>query len=162
MPERTYRSWCFTIKGHDDDVIERLRGIAAQRIIVGREIGDSGYQHLQGYVRFLNPVRLSWWKNQFPIAHVEVRRGTEHQASTYCAKGGDVVIDQGVDCDEKLMRMNRNDEAEQIIAEIEAGATYGQIRERHKFFCFWHRRCVLEYLRDTKFMNENYGADPIY
>lgn len=159
--DKRVRAWCFTYKGHDDDVITRFKSLDCERLVIGREIGENGYKHLQGYIRFKQPQRFSWWKTQFPSAHVEPRKGSETEAANYCMKEGDVVADKGVNFDESLPKgMKKDDEAMMVINEIEKGAKYGQIRQRHKLFCFWNRRNVLDYLRDERWLEENPDIDP--
>lgn len=145
------RAWCYTLNNYTDDDVVRLESIECLRHVVGREVGEAGTPHLQGYIRFKEPCRFSWWKNQVPKAHVELRKGTEEQAVTYCRKEGSLVIDKGVAESEppRLTGKKRDVEAAEVIGEIEAGHTYKQIRTDHKIFCFWHRRQVLEYKRDT-------------
>ena len=58
-------------------------------IVCGREVGDSGTPHLQGYIYYKNAVRLSTMKEVHPTAHWEPQRGTPQQASDYCKKEGD-------------------------------------------------------------------------
>lgn len=50
------------------------------------EAGDKGTEHLQGYVKFGNAVRLSTLRKALPRAHYEPRRGTREQAREYCRK----------------------------------------------------------------------------
>lgn len=50
------------------------------------ERGAEGTTHLQGYLEFSKPVRLSHCKILIPRAHFEPRRGTRDQAIAYCEK----------------------------------------------------------------------------
>lgn len=74
------------------------------------------------------------------------------------------MIDKGVNFDEDLVssrgKRTRDEEAAEVIDEIEGGAKYGQIRQRHKLFCFWNRRAVLEYMHDEKWLSENPEINP--
>lgn len=64
----------------------------ATYIIFQEEVGDSGYEHYQGYVECCNPQSMLGIKKklQCPYAHVEPRRGTALQAAEYCAKPGGI------------------------------------------------------------------------
>lgn len=153
------RAWCYTINNYTEADLERLTQLTAMdkvvRHVCGVEKGEKGTPHLQGYIRFDNSCKLSWWKNQFPKAHVENREGTETQAATYAAKEGDVRIDKGVNCDERKRYASKHEEVEEVIAEIEKGEKYGQIRNRHKAFCFWHRRNVIDYIHDHNMLQSD-------
>lgn len=60
-------------------------------LIFGKEVGEEGTPHLQGYVSFENAKTLATLKKKFQKrAHWEVARGTPKQASEYCEKDGDV------------------------------------------------------------------------
>ena len=60
-------------------------------LVFGRERGDSGTPHLQGFFVVANPVSLSQSKtllNNYRC-HLEIARGTPQQAADYCKKDGD-------------------------------------------------------------------------
>lgn len=85
------RHWCFTInnwvKGDEDGLIEL--GKQVTYLVFGYETGENGTPHLQGYIIFPKVKRLSEAKNALSgRAHLEPRRGTSEQASTYCKKDG--------------------------------------------------------------------------
>lgn len=52
----------------------------------GKETGENGTPHLQGYVEFDEPLRFNSVKNMIPRAHLEGRRGTAEEAAQYCWK----------------------------------------------------------------------------
>jgi len=87
------RGWCFTVNNPTDEDyadIERLKE-AAEYIIYGKEVGEQGTPHLQGYSHFTNPRTLQGVKRFLKRAHLEARRGTVAQAVEYCTKDGDVT-----------------------------------------------------------------------
>lgn len=67
------------------------KGDKVERLVFGREIGESGTRHLQGCVRFCNVVRIGGAKKILGSDrfHLEVRRGTAQEAEEYCKKDGD-------------------------------------------------------------------------
>lgn len=156
------RRWCFTINNYSDDECTVVMGMDAERLICGKELAPStGTPHLQGYARFKNPVRASWWKTILPRAHLELAKGSDSENEVYCTKEAVVLINKGVNCDETAPKMSREEETDQVISEIESGAKYGQIRQRHKRFCFWHRKNILDYMRDEKFLADYPDSDPV-
>jgi len=142
------RNWVFTVF-NPTEVIEKkvleLQPLAI-RLAVGREkCPTTGTPHLQGYIRFEKSRRFSWVKEHLPDGtHIELRKGSESQASKYALKDGDVLVDHGVDCDRgKDLKRTRNEETDEIIEEIDKGESYGRIRNRHRRFCFWHSDKVI-------------------
>ena len=86
--------WCFTINNPVDDeeqgVVDFLSSRFASYGIIGRETGQSGTPHLQGFVVLSRAQRLSYVRNRIsPRGHYEVMLGTPQQASEYCKKDGD-------------------------------------------------------------------------
>jgi hypothetical protein len=53
-------------------------------IITGKEISKNNTPHLQGYVEFRSPIRLSTSKRFNKIIHWEPRKATQKQAIYYC------------------------------------------------------------------------------
>ena len=60
--------------------------------VFGRETGEAGTPHLQGYICLKEKKSLKWLKtNIHKNCHWEIMRGTPQQASDYCKKDGDFV-----------------------------------------------------------------------
>lgn len=57
-------------------------------LLYGREVGEQGTPHLQGYVVFESRRTLQFVRNISPNAHWETRRGSARQAIDYCKKDG--------------------------------------------------------------------------
>lgn len=86
------RRACFTLNNYsEDDVSHCLSYLTDHLYVIGREVGEQGTPHLQGYVEFKNQVRFSTLKNFLPKAHWEKARGNRDQNITYCSKGEQVT-----------------------------------------------------------------------
>lgn len=156
------RAWCFTMFEEAD--VERIKatgGITA--LVIGREICPStGKVHYQGYVRFAQVCRFSWWRNNFPSVHVEERKGTEGTAAAYCRKDGDVVVDFGCMVDKQAPTMKESGEykdkkvaiTEEILDMIDAGAPLHQVRKRNRVFFFHNYRKLKDYKDQVDFEKE--------
>lgn len=93
------KHWCFTINNWTaeelDQIVEGLTrddGVQIwEYLVVGREEGENGTPHLQGYGILKTKLRLRNVKllPGFARAHLESARGTPKQASDYCKKEGD-------------------------------------------------------------------------
>lgn len=88
------RSWCFTLNNYTDEDLLRCKLVGEMSgttyIVFGKEVGESGTPHLQGYVWFKSPRKLPAVKALIgERAHFEPRKGTHAQAADYCKKDGD-------------------------------------------------------------------------
>lgn len=85
------RGWVFTINNPtewDEVDLANLKN-EADYLIYGKETGECGTPHYQGFVRFLNARSFASVKSLLPRAHVELQRGAAWQAADYCRKEGD-------------------------------------------------------------------------
>lgn len=91
------RSFCFTHNNYGEDDLASLQALTFVKYgCVGKEIGESGTPHLQGYLLVKNPKELSAMikalKNALGTApHVEICKGSPQSNIEYCSKGGDVT-----------------------------------------------------------------------
>lgn len=83
------RAWVFTCNNYSNEDIEKIRNLGAQYYVFGKEVGDSGTPHLQGYVYFKSARRFTAMKKKLPNFHLEPRYGTHLEARKYCIKDGD-------------------------------------------------------------------------
>jgi len=81
--------YCFTINNPAEDAQLHLLALEFRYLIFGREVGESGTPHLQGYIHFTNKRDFNSVKNMYPGWHVEKRLGSIAQAVDYCKKDGD-------------------------------------------------------------------------
>lgn len=89
------KNWCFTINNYTDEeyqgVLRCLRSIS-KYFIIGKEVGDSGTPHLQGYCSLSISHSLSQLKDQLSSrGHFEVAKGGGAHNRVYCSKGNDFV-----------------------------------------------------------------------
>lgn len=88
-----YRKWCLTINNYTDEDLANINRASEQfkYCIFGKEKGKNGTPHLQMYINFKKPVRMSSIKKIFSRAHIERARGTDHDNQRYCSKDGDFI-----------------------------------------------------------------------
>lgn len=139
------RAWCFTTF-NEDDITKLMEMGGIKAFVVGREVCPTTSKvHYQGYVRFGQVVRFSWWKNQFFKVHVEPRRATEFEAAEYCRKEGDVLYDFG--CEGPSRKKFKGDQHEQCAEMISQGATKGQVhREMGPRYYYLNCRKINDYM----------------
>lgn len=88
------RTWCFTVNNYDqkmiDGIISTTQRSNIKSYIWGREVGEQGTPHLQGFFRFKNQVTFNALKNLLPRgAHIEKAKGSDRDNYNYCSKEGD-------------------------------------------------------------------------
>lgn len=88
------RDWCFTLNNYTEAEITCISKITPSPVylVYGKEVGESGTPHLQGYIYFTNQISFSSIKKKMPTrTHLEKTIGTPEQASTYCKKDGTFI-----------------------------------------------------------------------
>jgi len=90
---KRFRRICFTWNNYPLDAENQLRHFYERKqgeyMIVGREVGESGTPHLQGYLCLSHAVTFSALKKHFPQLHFEKAKGSPSQNHTYCTKDND-------------------------------------------------------------------------
>ena len=87
------KRWCFTLNNWSEEEFKKVLNIVCIYRVVGKEVGESGTPHLQGFIVFRSSQRLSAMKKLLERAHWEPARGSTDQASDYCKKEGNYVED---------------------------------------------------------------------
>lgn len=94
MPLPRYVNWCFTFNNYTDEGLEDLESFEdIKYCIYGKEVGESGTPHLQGYFELYAKKSIKGLKDALRAHsdllkfHFEPRRGNQKQAIAYCKKG---------------------------------------------------------------------------
>lgn len=90
------RTWCFTLNNYteeEEDIINSYETNDQVRyLIYGREKGEEGTPHLQGYIMFYNPKNFKQVKKFLgDRCHIEKSKGTIQQNIAYCSKDDDFI-----------------------------------------------------------------------
>jgi len=91
------QNWCFTINNPTPAMEQALVTLAemdenVKYLVYGREVGQAGTPHLQGYIELKKKWRGSTLKQAIGMtAHIELRKAKAYQAAQYCKKDGDFV-----------------------------------------------------------------------
>lgn len=85
------RNICFTLNNYTQDEYEFIvNGTWFRYMIIGKEIGEGGTPHLQGYAVLVKQLRVNALKKAIGNrVHFEPRKGTHEQARDYCKKEKD-------------------------------------------------------------------------
>lgn len=111
-------------------------------VIYGREVGESGTPHLQGYIEFPRRVSISHITQLvgYGRAHLERRRGKQHQAIAYCKKDGDFV-EFGTAV---VSQQGRRSDLEAVADSIRNGAAVGELWREHTSAMIRYSRGILQ------------------
>lgn len=85
------RNYVFTCNNYEEKHGELLAKLPLTYSVIGKEVGESGTPHMQGYFVLKSAKTLSAIIKCLPGFHLEVRRGSHEQAREYCIKDGDFL-----------------------------------------------------------------------
>lgn len=145
--EQQGKYWCFTINNYDAETEADLQRLTegesprATYIIFGRETGESGTPHLQGYIEFAARQRFNQVRRLLGgRAHVERRRGTGLQAADYCKKDGSFVESGTI----SSPGPGKRTDLDRALDDIRAGATIQDLWTDHTAAMVRYSRGLLE------------------
>lgn len=82
------RNWCYTLNNYNDDDLKKLKSLKHVYHVIGKEVGESGTHHLQGYITFPFGKTFGAVTKDVPNAHWERAKGNSKQNMEYCTKDG--------------------------------------------------------------------------
>lgn len=146
------RAWTFTINNFDDHdetkldaVCSRLSTQEVRYAIIGKEKGESGTPHLQGYVSFTKTKRFNAVKKLVGTqAHIEPAKGNEQHNYDYCSKEGDFI-----EIGRRSTTGKRSDLEDFKEAVKQGNRNPKRLREEFSEVCAKYPRFVAEYIRDN-------------
>lgn len=124
MPSPQVRHFCFTLNNYDEEEYTSVCNYfeaEAKYWIIGKEAGESGTPHLQGYASLKRRSTFNVIRDKLGRrAHIESARGTSRQNREYCSKGGDFA--EGGNLSSEGGRPDRDDLAKQFMVALGSGA----------------------------------------
>lgn len=149
--------WCFTLNNYKDEELETLETIfrEAGEFIYGKEVGESGTRHLQGYIEFFVKVRPSERIKDKRI-HWEKRKGSKIQAVEYCKKDGNYITN--IIAERKLDVL---DESELYDWQKNIVKIIKEIPDKRTINWFWESKGNSGKTTFSKYLSHNYGAIPV-
>ncbi|AXQ65482.1 MAG: putative viral replication protein [Circular genetic element sp.] len=124
------RHFVFTHNNYDPIVLEQYRTIfntsEVKYAIFGKEVGENGTPHLQGYCSLQKRKTFDAVKAWLPDGrHIEAAKGNAHQNRTYCSKEG-AFEEFG-----ELPAQGKRSDLDAVCAMVKDGASIQEIAEEH-------------------------------
>lgn len=162
------RQWTFTLNNYvETELVSLYQNLSKEETryaIVGKEKGEEGTPHLQGFVSFKNPKRFNGVKALVgDRAHVEISRSNEETNRNYCSKGeqskaewndkGTRGPNYGLNSDVKEFgersHCGKRNDLEAFKLTVKDGETnLKTLREEHSQVMAKYPRFASEYIRD--------------
>lgn len=145
------RSWCFTMNNYTDEDVTRLEGLHGTNdvvfIVFGKETGDNGTPHLQGFIQFEGRKRFGQVKTILGSnPHLEGSRNVA-ASITYCKKDG-VFFERG-EC--RVKAGGKRDEMEAFKDEVKSGVfDLKVLRENHSTVMARYGLWASKYIQDKR------------
>lgn len=122
---------CFTFNNYTDVDVRNIKSAVGQRgisyICFGREVGEEGTPHLQGYLQG-KQKQFSRLQQVIGSCHMEAAKGTDTEAIDYCKKDGD-FWEAGERVTLKRVTKGKRSDLEAVKEAIDKGETYDNICE---------------------------------
>nr|WAE42537.1 MAG: replication associated protein [Cressdnaviricota sp.] len=83
-------AWCYTMNNYTEEQFAAFQTIPAKYHVFGKEVGEAGTPHLQGYIELEKKMSMRQVKLLFgtDAIHLEGRKAKPFQAAEYCKKDG--------------------------------------------------------------------------
>lgn len=148
-PTGPSRNWVFTYNNYTDEIIAKLSVLGIEQgvkyIVFGKEVGETGTPHLQGFVRFSKQVRRTKAVSIIGDCWMEVAV-SEVDAIKYAKKDGDFVEVGSVE-----KKPGRRNDLEEFKNDVKAGTlSLKEVREKHSETYAKYSRFCIEYVQDHR------------
>lgn len=132
--------WVFTRNNYTEVDLALLSTLVSEKkatyLGFGKEVGERGTRHLQGYIEFPTRLRFTQVKALLPGCWLDTRRGTAQQADEYCQKEGD-YISYGT---RSQPQQGRRKDLERVATLVKEGASLKRIAaEEPEAFIKYHK-----------------------
>lgn len=119
------KRWCYTLNNYTEEEVQALKLLPCMYQVFGYEVGEEGTPHLQGFITFKKPKRLSGMKKINARAHWEEARGESWEAADYCKKDGD-FWEVG-----NVPKQGKRTDLERVVDMVKEGKSIKEIAEEH-------------------------------
>lgn len=86
-----FRNYCYTLNNYTDEEFNMVQTIECKYHIIGKEIGEQGTPHLQGFIALKNARSFNAFRKLMKRWHLEPCKGNPEQNIKYCKKENDYI-----------------------------------------------------------------------
>lgn len=145
----TAKHWCFTLNNYTDDDENTLAALGAHSetkyLTYGRETGESGTPHLQGYVVFTRRIAFNTARARVSTrCHMEKTKGSPSANKAYCQKDGDFV--EFGTCH---TGQGKRTDLDEVYDAVKAGQTRAEVGDAFKGTYLRYKRSIDQLLREV-------------
>lgn len=102
------RRFCFTLNNYSEEELHTIHKVFDSDLyIIGKEVGEQGTHHLQGYVELKNGKTLSAMCKINKRIHWEIAKGNREQNVKYCSKDNCFTSNMKIPIDRKAFILNK-------------------------------------------------------
>jgi len=135
------RNWCFTLNNWTEKEEKEIQEWDSKYLVFGKEKGESGTPHLQGYVEWAGARKFSTLSGYCGgRLHWETRKGTAQEAATYCKKDKDIFEKGELSQERQGKRSDLND----LAREVRNGATDEELVDKWPGMFLRYKRHIEE------------------
>lgn len=145
MPALQTKRWSFTVNNYSPEEMQHLIDLSKtssiRYIVIGKEVGESGTPHLQGYVETSKKMSMGGIKKLVNSrAHFEISKGSAQENRTYCLKDNNPLLEKG----KPVIERQRTD-LEDVKEDIDNGVAYSDLWDKHFSLMVRYRKSFEEY-----------------
>lgn len=110
------RGWCFTLNNYGENEVDTItQQLLGAEWVIGREVGENGTPHLQGYIYYKNARSFEHIKKLIPKGHIEKAKGNKRQNYDYCTKDGNYVTNMDFETTRDKLRKECLEEYKDVV-----------------------------------------------
>jgi hypothetical protein len=143
------KNWCFTLNNYTEEEEQRLENVVGTNecvyVVFGKEVGESGTAHLQGFISFSKRTYMTEVKKRTSDrCHLELARMVP-EAIEYCKKDGDVFEKGSIP-----IGQGKRSDLDDFKNDVKCGVlAFKDIREKHSLVYAKYKGFVMEYVVDN-------------
>lgn len=143
------KNWTFTLNNYSPREVEIVKDLGnaghVEYLVFGREIGDSGTPHLQGFIMLKQRIRMSALKSAISDrVHLEVAKFPKN-AAEYCKKDGDYEEFGSFDA-----HQGKRSDLESFKQDVKSGTlSVKELRDQHSLMFAKYGQFCYQYVQDN-------------